>query len=117
MTRTAEIEIEMVKTCDPDAQPLDYLFQYSEYHEQDQARLKAWRDDEWHFVGIRAPRPPSKSPTAATRNAGSPPNCCRPACGASRAIATSSISNKSIRTNGTFWLAMLATLKTCQLTA
>ena len=54
MTRTAEIEIEMVTTYDQDAQPLDYLYQDPEYREQDDARLKAWRNDEWHFVGIRA---------------------------------------------------------------
>jgi hypothetical protein len=54
MTRTAEIEIEMVKTYDQDAHPNDYLFQDPQYREQDQARLKAWRNDEWHFVGIRA---------------------------------------------------------------
>ena len=54
MTRTAEIEIEMVTTYDQDAQPLDYLFQDPDYREQDDARLKAWRNEEWHFVGIRA---------------------------------------------------------------
>jgi hypothetical protein len=54
MTRTAEIEIEMVATYDQDAQPLDYLFQDPEYREEDELRLKAWRTDEWHFVGIRA---------------------------------------------------------------
>ena len=54
MTRTAEIEIEMVATYDQDAQPLDYLFQDPAYRRQDEARLKAWRNDEWHFVGIRA---------------------------------------------------------------
>ena len=54
MARTAEIEIEMMTTYDQDAQPLDYLFQDPEYREQDDDRLKAWRNDEWHFVGIRA---------------------------------------------------------------
>src|SRR5439155_12457874 len=54
MTRTAEIEIEMVATYDQDAQPLDYLFQDPEYRQQDEARLTAWGNDEWHFAGIRA---------------------------------------------------------------
>jgi hypothetical protein len=34
MTRTAEIEIEMLATYDQDAQPLDYLFQDPEYREE-----------------------------------------------------------------------------------
>ena len=54
MTRTAEIEIEMVTSHDPDADPRDYLFQDPDYREQDQARLDAWRNDEWYFLGIRA---------------------------------------------------------------
>jgi hypothetical protein len=54
MTRTAEIDIDMLTTCDPVADPRDYLFQDPDYREQDEARLKAWRDDEWDFVGIRA---------------------------------------------------------------
>ena len=54
MTRTAEVEIEMVTTHDQVATQLDYLFQDPEYREQDDARLKAWRNDKWHFVGIRA---------------------------------------------------------------
>jgi hypothetical protein len=52
MPRTAQIEIEMVTTYDPDAQPLDYLFQDPQYREADDARLNSWRNDEWHFVGI-----------------------------------------------------------------
>jgi hypothetical protein len=54
MTRTAQVEIEMLTTCDPDSDPRDYLFQDPDYREQDQARLDAWRNDEWHFIGIRA---------------------------------------------------------------
>lgn len=54
MTRTAEVEIEMLTTYDQDAHPLDYLFQDPDYREHDDARLKAWRNDEWHFLGIRA---------------------------------------------------------------
>ena len=53
MTRTAEIEIEMLSSCDQDADPRDYLFQDPDYREQDQARLEAWRNDEWHFLGVR----------------------------------------------------------------
>lgn len=52
--RTAEIEIDMVQTYDPDTDPHDYLFQHPDYTEQDQARLAAWRNDEWSFVGVRA---------------------------------------------------------------
>jgi hypothetical protein len=54
MTRCAEIDIDMLETSDHDAHPLDYLFQNPDYRAQDEARLKAWRNDEWHFVGIRA---------------------------------------------------------------
>jgi hypothetical protein len=54
MTRSAEIEIEMIETYDPESSPLDYLFQDPDYRRQDEARLAAWRNDEWHFVGIRA---------------------------------------------------------------
>ena len=54
MTRSVEIEIEMTTSFDQDAQPLDYLFQDPAYRQQDEARLKAWRNDEWHFIGIRA---------------------------------------------------------------
>lgn len=54
MTRSAEIDIEIVETHDQDAHPLDYLFLDPDYREQDEARLEAWRHDEWHFVGIRA---------------------------------------------------------------
>ena len=39
MTRTAEIEIEMVTTYDQDAQPLDYLFQDPQYRKEDHARM------------------------------------------------------------------------------
>ena len=54
MTRTAEIEIDMLTVFDQDANPLDYLFQDPDYRTQDQARLDAWRNGEWHFVGVRA---------------------------------------------------------------
>jgi hypothetical protein len=54
MSRTAQIEIEMLTSYDQEATPLDYLFQDPQYREHDDARLKAWRNDEWHFVGIRA---------------------------------------------------------------
>jgi hypothetical protein len=54
MTRSAEIEIDMIETYDPESTPLDYLFQDPNYRQQDEARLAAWRNDEWHFVGIRA---------------------------------------------------------------
>ena len=54
MARAAEVEIHMLTTYDQVADPLDYLFQDPDYREKDQARLAAWRNDEWHFVGIRA---------------------------------------------------------------
>ena len=54
MSRTAEIDIDMVKTFDPISTPLDYLFHDPDYRDQDDARLAAWRQDEWHFVGIYA---------------------------------------------------------------
>jgi len=54
MTRTTEIDIKMVETDDPDAHPLDYLYQDPDYREADEARLAAWRNDEWRFIGIRA---------------------------------------------------------------
>jgi hypothetical protein len=53
--RTAQIEIEMVTTCDQDADPKDYLFADDhEYRAQDEARLKAWQSGEWDFIGVRA---------------------------------------------------------------
>ena len=54
MTRTAQIDFAIVVEHDQDAHPLDYLFQDPDYRQQDEDRLKAWRNDEWHFVGIRA---------------------------------------------------------------
>ena len=54
MTRNAEIEIDRIETYDRDAHPLDYLFQDQAYRAQDEARLAAWRRDEWHFLGIHA---------------------------------------------------------------
>jgi hypothetical protein len=53
MTRPAEIEIGMITIYDSDAHPREYLFQDPAYREEDQARLDAWRKDEWHFLGIR----------------------------------------------------------------
>jgi hypothetical protein len=54
MTRAAEIDIDRVETYDPVADPRDYLFQDPDYRAEDEARLKAWLGDEWHFVAIRA---------------------------------------------------------------
>jgi hypothetical protein len=54
MTRLAQVDIEMVIHHDPVADPRDYLFQDPIYRQEDQARLDAWLNDEWHFVGIRA---------------------------------------------------------------
>ena len=33
---------------------MDYLFQEEQYRTEDQARLDAWRADEWSFIGIHA---------------------------------------------------------------
>ena len=52
MTRTAEIEIEMVTTYDQDAQPLDYLFQDPQYREEDHARMAVGES----LVGLRPNR-------------------------------------------------------------
>lgn len=54
MSRTAEIDIDMVKIHDPLSTPLDTLYQDPDYRDQDNARLAAWHQDEWHFVGICA---------------------------------------------------------------
>jgi hypothetical protein len=54
MTRTAKVEIDMLTTFDQYASPLDYLFQDPDYRTADQARLDAWRNGEWHFLGVRA---------------------------------------------------------------
>ena len=54
MPRMAEIDIDMVKIDDPISTPLDYLYQDPDYRDQDDTRLAAWRQDEWHFVGICA---------------------------------------------------------------
>jgi hypothetical protein len=54
MMRSAQIDIEMVIEHDTESRPTDYLFQDSQYRQGDEARLAAWRNDEWHFVGVRA---------------------------------------------------------------
>jgi hypothetical protein len=54
MTRTAQIDIEMVIEHDPESRPTDYLFQDPQYRQEDEGRLAAWRNDDWHFVAIRA---------------------------------------------------------------
>src|ERR1700726_409356 len=54
MNRTAEIEFMMEIWDDFDSDPNDYLFQELEYQQEDEARLKAWKHDEWRFFGIRA---------------------------------------------------------------
>jgi hypothetical protein len=54
MTRAAQIDIEMVIEHDPESRPTDYLFQDPQYRQDDEARLAAWRNDDWHFVVVRA---------------------------------------------------------------
>jgi dipeptidase len=54
MTRPAQIEIAMMIDADHDANPNDYLFQDQNYQQEDQRRLEAWRNGDWHFIGIRA---------------------------------------------------------------
>jgi hypothetical protein len=48
------VRFERVIQHDVSAHPSDYLFQDEDYREQDQARLDAWKRDEWSFIGIRA---------------------------------------------------------------
>lgn len=38
---------------DTDASPEEYLFQDPDYHDEDQARLDAWRAGDWEMLGIR----------------------------------------------------------------
>lgn len=39
---------------DETSDPKDYLFQDPDYKSEDQARLDAWHNGEWGFIGIRA---------------------------------------------------------------
>lgn len=48
------ITFERITEHDPDADPREYLFQDPDYKTEDQARLDAWQNDEWHFIGIQA---------------------------------------------------------------
>jgi hypothetical protein len=41
MTRTAQIEFEMVIEHDPEAHPNDYLFHHLDYRAEDEAQLEA----------------------------------------------------------------------------
>ena len=49
-----QITFKRIELEDPDARPEDFLFQDKTYEKEDSARLKAWQNDEWHFIGIRA---------------------------------------------------------------
>ncbi len=44
----------IVENHDQDADPREYLFQDEDYRDEDQARLDAWRNGEWHFIGVQA---------------------------------------------------------------
>jgi hypothetical protein len=48
------VRFERVEQYDDTAQPTDYLFQDPDYKAEDDARLAAWRADDWHFIGIAA---------------------------------------------------------------
>jgi hypothetical protein len=48
------VTFERIEQHDATATPRDYLFQDEDYREQDQARLDAWKNDKWHFIGIQA---------------------------------------------------------------
>ena len=51
------VQFERVETFDSDTRADDTcsgLFQDEDYKEEDQARLDAWQNDEWHYVGIIA---------------------------------------------------------------
>ena len=101
MTRTAEVEIDMLTSFDQDASPLDYLFQDPDYRAEDHGRLDAWRNGEWHFVGVRA-RATIKIPHGINPHCWITSELLSPGLWASRATATTSISGRSIRRNAKY---------------
>ncbi len=48
------VTFERIEEHDADANPNDYLFQDDDYRDEDQARLDAWNNDDWSFIGLRA---------------------------------------------------------------
>jgi hypothetical protein len=116
MTRTAEIEIEMVQTCDQDAHPNDYLFQDPQYHEQDQARLKAWRNGEWRFVGIRA-KATIKIPHGSNPECWIASDLSSPGLWGVESDSDDEYFQQVYQDERDELLRMLAILKTCQITA
>ena len=112
MIRSAEIEIDSIETYDPVADPRDYLFQDPDYRAEDEARLKAWLDGEWHFVGIRA-RAGIKIPH------GSNPDCwisaelLSPGLWGIESDSSEAYFGEVYRDERDTLIAMLASLKTC----
>lgn len=48
------VTFEMIREDDHNASPNDYLFQDPDYQAEDQARLDAFYEGDWRFVGVRA---------------------------------------------------------------
>jgi hypothetical protein len=116
MSRTAHIEIEKVTVYDQDAQPLDYLFQDPAYREPDEARLKAWRNDEWHFVGIRA-RATIKIPHGSNLECWITTELVSPGLWGIESDSGADYFEQVYQDQRQILLGMLATLKTCEIHA
>ena len=52
--RKTQIKISRKKLVDTESDPREYLFQDEDYRQEDQARLDAWKNNDWYFVGVRA---------------------------------------------------------------
>lgn len=114
MSRTAHIDIDKVTVCDPDAQPLDYLFQDPAHREQDEARLRAWRNDEWHFVGVRA-RATIKIPYGSNTECWITAELFSPGLCGIESNSGEDYFDQVYRDEREILLGMLASLKTCEI--
>jgi hypothetical protein len=116
MTRTAQIEIDMATTYDPVADPRDYLFQDPDYRTEDEARLKAWLNDEWHFVAIRA-RATIKLPYGGNPDCWITSELLSPGLWGIEGDSSEEYFEEVYREEHALLIDMLASLKTFQLTA
>lgn len=116
MTRTAQIEIDMAETYDPHADPRDYLFQDPDYRAEDEARLKAWLNDEWYFVGIRA-RATIKVPYGGNPHSWITSELFSPGLWGIESDSSEEYFAEVYRDERALLIDMLASLKTFQLTA
>jgi hypothetical protein len=116
MTRHAAIEIDMIETYDPESSPLDYLFQDPDYRRQDEARLAAWRNGEWHFIGIRA-RATIKIPHGANPQCWITVELMSPGLWSIESDSGDAYLQEVYREERGILVAMLASLKTCDLIA